>query len=117
MLLGMGMRLETEPRIAVVAANLMTAWESGDRLLLEIAVREAASELGDGSHASAFANELRELLLCVVQQMNRLLAPAQTSEFRRGRQWEVCYGLLQHAQGAAAGAGRSSLQMQAGALN
>jgi hypothetical protein len=113
----MGMRLETEPGIAGVAANLMAAWESGDRLQLEMAVREAASELDEGSHASAFANELRELLLCVVQQMNRLLLPAQTGEFRRGRQWEACYGLLRHAQGAAAGAANSNLQMRAGAFH
>jgi hypothetical protein len=113
----MGMRLETEPGIAGVAANLMTAWESGDRLLLEMAVRQAASELDEESRGSAFSNELRELLLCVVQQMNRLLLPAQTAEFRRGRQWEVCYGLLQHARGAAAGAADSSLPMRAGAFN
>jgi hypothetical protein len=49
--------------------------------------------------------------------MNRLLLPAQTGEFRSGRQWEACYGLLQHAQGAAAGAANSGAQMRAGALN
>lgn len=98
---GMGMRIGIEVDVARVAGNLMAAWEAGDRRLLEAAVREAAFELGEARPTSALASELRELLLGVVETLDRLLSAGQPAGFQRGSQWEACYGLLRHAQAAA----------------
>jgi hypothetical protein len=111
----MGTQFEVQPKIAHVAASLIAAWESGDRLQLEAAIRSAESELSAEGHASPFTNEIRELLLCIVQQLSGLLSAAPAADLRRGGQWEVCYGLLHHAQGAAVAAGQSGLPMQTGA--
>jgi len=57
------MHFGTEPKIADVAASLLAAWESGDRVRLERAVQEASSDLSAGVHGSLHMSELRELLL------------------------------------------------------
>lgn len=98
------MRIGIEVDVARVAGNLMAAWEAGDRRLLEAAVREAAWELGEASPTSALTSELRELLLGIVETLGRLLSAGQPAGFRHGSQWEACYDLLRHAQGAAAAA-------------
>lgn len=110
----MGMHFGTEPKIADIAASLLAAWESGDRVRLERAVQEASSDLSAGAHGSLHMSELRELLLGVVQGLHGLLSTAQPADFRRGRQWEVCHDLLRHARGNAVAADRSGPQIHSG---
>ncbi len=105
MVLGMETRFAVEPRLPNVAAKLMAACESGDRLLLAAALRHASSELGDESDASPFASEVRELLLGVVQRLHGLLGAHQAVDLRGEQQWQVCYELLRHARGTAMGVG------------
>jgi hypothetical protein len=100
----MGMRMGIETDVARVAGNLVAACESGDRLVLEAAVREAVNELGEAPPASALSGEFRELLLGVAETLNDLLLTGQTAGYGPGSQWGACYDLLRHAQGAASAA-------------
>jgi hypothetical protein len=104
MTLSMGTQFKIEADVARVAANLVTAWHSGDRSLLQSAVRQAASELGGATASSALQSELRELLLGVTDTLGPLLAANLPLDLRRGSQSNACYQLLLHAQGAAAAA-------------
>jgi hypothetical protein len=97
----MGMRIGIETDVARVAGNLVAAWESGDRHVLEVAVREAVNELGEAPARSALAGEFRELLLGVAETLDDLLSTGQAAAYRHGSQWGACYDLLRHAQGAA----------------
>jgi hypothetical protein len=102
----MGKQCVRESDIARVAGSLAAACESGDRLVLEAAVREAAHELGGPPHGSSLKSELRELLLGIVERLGGLLSVGQVSanqeDSRQRRQREVCRDLLRHAQAAAA---------------
>jgi hypothetical protein len=100
----MGIRIGIETDVARMAGNLVTAWESGDRRVLEVAVREAVNELGEAPPASAIAGEFRELLLGVAETLNDLLSTGQAAGYGHGSQWGACYDLLRHAQGAASAA-------------
>lgn len=93
------MRFETEPRLSNVAAKLMAACESGDRLLIAAALRHASSELDAATDSSSFVSEMRELLLGVVQRLHGLLGARQVVDLRGDGQWQVCYELLRHARG------------------
>lgn len=94
----MGMQPGTEPDIAGVAAHLMAAWESGDRVRLETAVHDAANQLGGGISGPLHLSEVRELLQGVVQGLEGLLGATQATDFHREPQAQTYHNLLRHAQ-------------------
>jgi hypothetical protein len=94
-----------------VARRLVVAWDSGDRRMLEAAVRQAALDLGAVRRGSALTNELHDLVLGVVEGLDSLLSASQTAVPQKGSQWEVCYDLLRHARGAAESEGYPNPQV------
>ena len=91
----------TDTHVARVAGKVVVAWDSGDRLRLEAAVRQAAVELGKAPQGSSLTSELRDLVLGIVQGLDSLLSASQTAVPQQGGQWDVCYDLLRHVRGTA----------------